>query len=258
MKKGGEKIIMEISTHNIIYKGKKAVLAIGNNVTEKIQLENDLHEERLMNQKLITEAVLTGQEKERAELGEELHDNINQILASTRLYIECAIADENIRKDLLGKGKTLLDTAMKEIRKLSRTLLPPSLGDVSLLEALSELTNDSLQVNPIEIKKKWKNFNEEGLCQKLKLTIFRIAQEQMNNIYKHSQAKNVTISLSKTDGTILLVIKDDGIGFDTQTKRAGVGIRNITSRAEVNNGTVSIESSPGQGCKLMVQFLIKA
>ena len=255
--KKGEGIFMEISSHNIIYKGKKAILAIGNNVTEKVQLENSLNEERQIRQKQITDAVITGQERERSELGEELHDNINQILASTRLYIECAMADENPRKDLLDKGRILLDSAMKEIRKLSKTLLPPSLDEISLIEALNDLTIDILLVNSIEITKNWKDFNENGLSQKLKLTIFRIVQEQLNNIYKHAKAKNIIISLQKDADHINLAIKDDGIGFDTLTKRTGVGLRNIMSRTEVNNGTVSIESKPGAGCELIVQFLIK-
>jgi len=257
LNKNKESIFIEISSHNITYNGAKAVLSIGNNVTEKLQLENSLNEERQIRQKQITDAVLTGQERERSELGEELHDNINQILASTRLYIECAIKDENIRKDLLEKGRVLLDSAMKEIRKLSRTLLPPSLGEVSLLEALDDLTNDSLQVGNVIIKKDWKNFIETGLCQKLKLTIFRIVQEQLNNVYKHAKARNVVISLERHECSIKLSIKDDGIGFNVLTKRTGVGLRNITSRAEVNNGTVHINSAPGKGCKIVVEFLIK-
>ena len=255
--KKSEVIFMEISSHNITYHGKKAVLAIGKNVTEKVQLENSLNEERQVRQKQITDAVLSGQERERSELGEELHDNINQILASTRLYVECALADENIRKDLLEKGRILLDSAMKEIRKLSRTLLPPSLGEVTLLQSLNDLTNDILEVTPVIIKKNWKNFDESGLSEKLKLTIFRIVQEQMNNVHKHSHAKNVIISLEKNDGSIRLSIKDDGVGFNIVTKRTGVGIRNITSRAEVNNGIVNIHSSPGRGCELVVLFSVK-
>ena len=251
-----ETIFMEISSHNVVYNGRKMVLAIGNNVTEKIQLENSLSQERQIRQKQITDAVITGQEKERLELGEELHDNINQILASTRLYIECAIADENIRKDLLEKGRVLLDSAMAEIRKLSKTLLPPSLGEVSLLEALTDLTKDFIIADPLDIKRDWAVFNENGLGHKLKLTIFRIVQEQLNNIHKHAKAKNVIISLQKKDNAVYLSIKDDGVGFDTSTKKNGVGLRNIISRAEVNNGTVSIESTPGTGCNLVVKFLV--
>lgn len=254
--KNGESIYMEITSQNIFYKGKKAILAIGNNVTDKVHLEISLNEEREFKHKQITDAVITGQERERSDLGEELHDNINQILASTRLYIECALTDENPRKDLLEKGKFLLDSAMQEIRSLSRTLLPPSLGEISLIDALNELSKDMLLVNPININMDWVDFNESGLNQKQKLTIFRIVQEQMNNIYKHSHAKNVLISLKKNEDHINLLIKDDGIGFDTSVKRPGVGLRNIMSRAEVNNGTVTIESKPDAGCSIFIRFLL--
>ena len=158
------------------------------------------------------------------------------------------------REDLLDKGRVLLDSAMQEIRKLSKTLLPPSLGKVSLLEALDDLINERRILNPISIIKNWKGFDESGLDQKIKLTIYRIVQEQLNNIYKHAEAKNIIISLEKDDRQIILVVKDDGIGFNTDTKRSGVGLRNISSRAEVNNGTVLIESTPGEGCELTVQF----
>ena len=252
--KNGEIIFMEVSSHGVLYNGRKAVLAIGNNVTEKIQLENSLNEERQIRQKQVTDAVITGQERERLELGEELHDNINQILASTRLYVECALADESPRKDLLEKGRILLDSAMAEIRKLSKTLLPPSLGEVSLLDAINGLTNDIILITPFEIKTDWTGFDETGLGNKLKLTIFRIVQEQLNNIHKHAKAKTIIITLCKTNETLLLSIKDDGVGFNTTLKRNGVGLRNITSRAEVNNGAVHIDSSPGAGCELVVKF----
>lgn len=252
--KKGESIYMEISSHKIVYNGKEVILAIGNNVTDKIQLEKNLGEERRIQQQQITDAVISGQEKERSELAEELHDNINQLLASTRLYIDCALKDPNSREDLLDKGRVLLDSAMQEIRKLSKTLLPPSLGKVSLLEALDDLINERRILNPISIIKNWKGFDESGMDQKIKLTIYRIVQEQLNNIYKHAEAKNIIISLEKDDRQIILVVKDDGIGFNTNTKRPGVGLRNIRSRAEVNNGTVLIESTPGEGCELTVQF----
>ena len=254
--KKGEQIFMEISSHKVMYNGNKMILAISNNVTEKVQLENSLNEERQMRQKQITDAVITGQERERLELGEELHDNINQILASTRLYVECAIADENPRKDLLEKGRVLLDSAMAEIRKLSKTLLPPSLGEESLLQSIDDLTNEIVLVKPIHIKKEWAGFNETGIGHKLKLTIFRIVQEQLNNVYKHAKAKNVTITLQRNKREVLLAVKDDGVGFNTADKRNGVGLRNITSRAEVNNGTMTIKSDPGAGCELLVKFLL--
>ena len=253
-KKNGTKLFMDITTYKILYKGRHVLLAQGNNITEKIQLENSLNEERQIRHQQITEAVITGQEKERTEIGEELHDNINQILASTKLYIECAMKDVNPRKDLMLESKLLLEKAMKEIRNLSKTLLPPSLGEIGLLQALHELVENITQVNDLDITIKWNNTEENEINTKLKLTIFRIVQEQLNNVIKHAHAKNVIISIQKEANQIQVGIKDDGCGFDTSVKRNGVGLRNISSRAEVNNGTVCITSTPGNGCELKVTF----
>ncbi len=252
----GAVIIVEASWHIIVYNGKRAVLIIGKNVTEKLLLENSLAEERQIRQQQITDAVITGQEKERSQLGEELHDNINQILATTRLYIECALSENNPRLDLVKESKILLEKAMYEIRKLSKTLMPPSLGEIGLLDALHELTENIKEVNTLQIENDWGNFQETLLNEKLKLTIFRIVQEQLNNVCKHAQANKVTIRLQKINKTICLDINDDGIGFNTTAKRTGLGLRNMISRAEVNNGTVVINSQPGAGCELRATFTV--
>lgn len=231
-----------------------AALSVTRDITEKIQLENSLNEERQIRQQQITEAVITGQEKERTQLGEELHDNINQILASTKLYIECAQKSEETRTDLLNESRLLVERAMVEIRKLSKSLLPPSLGEVGLFQALFELAENIKQVNALAIVINWNNLDENELSDKLKLTIFRIVQEQMNNVIKHAAAKNVWININKIEEIIQVSVKDDGCGFDTAVKRGGVGLRNITSRAEVNNGVAFINSKPGAGCELVASF----
>lgn len=252
--KSGNKIIMEISSHSITYNGKKSVLALGNNVTEKVLLENSLMEERKIRQQQITDAVITGQEKERVEIGQELHDNINQILATTKLYLEYALTQKNFRRKLVSESKVLTEKAMMEIRKLSNSLLPPSLQEIGLLEALNDLVKNIKSVNPLKIITNWDNFLEDPLDKKLKLTIFRIIQEQLNNIIKHAHATVAKISIIQKDEQVCLRIEDDGIGFDTTQRRTGVGIKNIISRSEVNNGKVSIQSKPGEGCIIAVCF----
>lgn len=254
IKNDGSVIMMEITPHKIKYQGKNAVLALGNDITEKIQLEKSLCEERQIRQQQITEAVITGQEKERTELGEELHDNINQILASTKLYIECALKDKEPRVTLITESKLLIEKAMVEIRNLSKSLLPPSLGEVGLLQALYDMTENIQQTNALKISIDWNNIDENELSNKLRLTIFRIVQEQFNNIIKHAHAKFVLVTIDKSHNILQVSIKDDGCGFDTAQKRNGVGLRNIASRAEVNNGMVIIDSKPGAGCELIVNF----
>ena len=217
-------------------------------------MEKKMSEEKLRKQQEITAAVISAQEKERAFLGEELHDNINQILATSKLYIEVAIGDKDVRKDLMTDSRIYLMNAMEEIRKLSKSLLPPSLDGESLRNTLSELIENIEQVKQINFIKEWDNIDESSIHEKASLAVFRIVQEQLNNILKYADAKTVVISLRQNGNTFQLRIKDDGIGFDTAEKRKGIGLKNIVSRAELLNGDMAINSSPGEGCELIVNF----
>ena len=129
-----------------------------------------------------------------------------------------------------------------------------ALEEIGLIEALKDLIESIISVNPLNITNNWENFDEAAISKKLKLTIFRIVQEQLNNIIKHASALHIKISIIKNDDTICLRIKDDGIGFDVTKKRNGVGLKNIISRSEVNNGKVSIQSKPSEGCILTILF----
>jgi two-component system sensor histidine kinase UhpB len=227
-------------------------------ITERVLLEKKLVDEKIKNQKEITNAVIMAQEKERSLLGEELHDNINQVLATSKLYLETAIADDGLRKDLLISSREFLLNAMEEIRKLSKSLLPPSLGGTNLLETLNELIENIQRVSTLHFIKEWDYFDESLLDEKLSLAIYRIVQEQVNNILKHAKATTVIIRLKQNAGTLQLSIKDDGVGFDTAEKKVGVGLKNIVSRIELFKGTHVINSKPEQGCELIVSFNIES
>jgi signal transduction histidine kinase len=225
---------------------------------ERKQLEVALEESRIQQQRAITEATVKGQENEREQLGKELHDNINQILATSKLYLDYALSEPIVKKDALLKSKEFIVMATAEIRKLSHSLLPPSLEEFGLTMALDELVCPLSATDNFCIEKKWDNFQEQEMSKDQKLTIYRIAQEQLNNIIKHAAAKNVLVALrlvneDQTKG-VELVIKDDGKGFDTAQKKNGVGLRNIASRAGVFGGKVIIHSTPGHGCELKVIF----
>jgi signal transduction histidine kinase len=141
-----------------------------------------------------------------------------------------------------------------EIRKLSASLLPPGLDEIGLMESLKDLLKNFRELNAAEVHTEWTKFPEKKLSEKLKLTLYRIIQEHLNNISKHAMAKRVNIRLVKEDDTIQLMITDDGVGFDTAAKKKGVGLRNMISRAELNNGIIQIDSAPGRGCILTAKF----
>jgi|GEM_PF-798127 len=250
----GEEMYVHIGSHRIQFKGRSAILALTTNITDKVILEKILEEERLVKQKEITTAVISAQEQERQELGSELHDNINQILAGSLLYLgltKRALENEN---PYIDETEVLINSAIGEIRKLSHSLIPPSLNESEFLEALENMIQLTQKASGIIINLQAFGFDETTITDKLKLNIYRIVQEQLNNILKHASAQKVIVRLVRDDEKTLLSIKDDGVGFDTSKKANGVGLMNIKTRAALFNGNVNIISSEGRGCELRVLF----
>ncbi len=252
--KPGEEMYMNISSHRIQFKGRTVILALATNITDKVFLEKELEKERFFKQQQITQAVISAQEQERHELGGELHDNINQILAGSLLYLGLAKKELKHENAYLAETETLITSAINEIRNLSHTLIPPSLNESELVESLKNIIAATQKSSGIIIHLQASDVNESSIPDKLKLSIYRIVQEQFNNILKHAGAQKVIVQLVQDNEKTMLSIKDDGVGFDTTKKANGVGLMNIKTRASLFNGAVTILSSPGKGCELRVVF----
>src|SRR5260221_1565788 len=251
--KDGQVIFVDIAWHSIMYKDMPAVLVLANDVTERIVLENELNEQQMTRQRQITEAVIVAQEKERTEIGKELHDNVNQILGASNLYINTAMTDEEMRQELLERSTELVSKAINEIRKISKSLITPGLREIGLIESIEDIIDDMrFAKEDLSIELDLQNISEEQIEDRRKLALFRMVQEQLNNIVKHARATRVLIRLSIEGPDIVLTVADNGVGFDVSRHRKGVGITNIISRAELFNGTVEIQSMPGEGCVLSV------
>jgi PAS domain S-box-containing protein len=258
--KYGELMIVEITSLLIDYFGKISMQVIVNDVTERIRLEKELALQQKLKQQQITEVVLGAQERERFELGQELHDNINQILATSKLYLDVAIEESEPRIELLTKSRKNISMAIEEIRKLSKELITPTLNDLGLVQSIKELIRSIQGIRKMRIRLNISGLDEDTLQDEQKITIYRIIQEQLNNILKHAQASTVLIELNqnRSKDQISLMVGDDGRGFDPCMRRNGVGISNIISRAELYNGRVEIDSAPGKGCRLEVVLNSKA
>ena len=225
---------------------------ITQDVTERVLLENKLVSERLTRQREITNAVLTAQEKERADIGQELHDNLNQLLAVAKLYIQLSRTHEKDREMYLEKSCNFIQEVILEIRKISKTLVIHGSHIIGLFDNIKNLVQDLTLIHPIIIEFDKTGINVEDIDDKLQLTIFRIVQEQVNNILKHANAANATIKISRENGDVVLLISDNGEGNDLLKEINGVGIINIKSRAELYDGKVTIISKPGKGYELKV------
>ena len=251
-KKDGTIIMVDVTADNIIYHDQPARLILANDVTEKLNAEAQLVRHRVMQQELISETTLQVQEKAREELGKELHDNINQILASTKLYLEMA-KGENISlvQEAIDKSYDNVNLAIMEIRRLSKQLVAPAL-ETSLVDVIKDLSEEIQAITPINTSLIIDNFHEHLVNDNLKLVLYRIIQEQVNNILKHAAASDVHITIATEHGIVYLIIWDNGIGFDTAKKSKGIGLRNIDSRVKFYDGEVNLTSQPGKGTRLEI------
>ena len=168
--------------------------------------------------------------------------------------MDCAISSAEQRIDLIRDSKKFINTAIEEIRTISNSLIPKPFHQVALKDAIADVCKNINKASSLQFVVDWDGLDESRLSDKMKLTIFRIVQEQLTNIIKHAKAKEVIIEIYQHQGYIKLNIKDDGIGFDSKARRSGVGLQNITSRAELLDGEVIINSAPGKGCVLQVIF----
>jgi PAS domain S-box-containing protein len=252
----GERIWLLINTDLVLDEGGNLVQVINSaiDITERKKLEQRLLDEQINKQKLLTQASIDGQEKERKEIGKELHDNIGQQLTTTKLFLDLAKSSaDDTTAEMISMALKGISDVINEVRRMSRTLMPPTLGDLGLMESVSDLVETISRTQYLRIDLDDYEFDEDQVADNKKLMIFRIIQEQLNNIVKHAEAKKVSVTLSNDKPFLLLEIKDDGKGFDPKGVRKGLGLTNMRNRAELFGGEVKISSAPGKGCTLTVK-----
>lgn len=223
-------------------------------ISEKIKLETELAEQEIRQQKLITEVTIQAQEKERNQIGKELHDNINQVLATIKMYLGLSVEKTDMQKELTLKNLENIDYVIEEIRKLSKSLVSPSLGDIGLKVALDEILDEFNFIGNFKIDLEYQVDDNCILDENRELMLYRIVQEQLNNITKYAKADKVLIKLSNHNNLLLFSIADNGIGFDTGKTAKGIGLKNIRSRVNFYKGKIDIISAPGKGCTLKMEI----
>lgn len=216
------------------------------------KMQQEILDQKIQEQKTVTRAVLNAEERERNKIGRDLHDNVNQILASVKLYLKTA-ADKNAGEndELLHRSATLLDSAIEEIRLLSQSQVTPvkEIDLRELIQVLVERLNDSTSIRTVFNYEKGRTIPDD-----LKLNIYRIVQEQINNILKHADASEIRINILADTDHLHVSIEDNGKGFDPAKRRKGVGISNMINRVESFNGQLNITSSPGNGCRVELRL----
>lgn len=224
----------------------------------RYRLEQNQQREQEREQKENLRRDFRGQEQDRNILGAELHDNINQQLAVVKLKLTMAQQQPDRTSEIISKISEHVNELIEEIRILSRALVNPMSKNITLKNSITELVQSLEDLLPrIEFNLYIEEADEEKyVSPEIKVNIFRIVQEQLNNILKHADASIVNIYLTYDAGELRLTIEDNGNGFDAAKPTIGVGLNSIYQRAKAFEGSAELDTSPRKGCVLSITFPI--
>ncbi len=232
----------------------------------KENINKDLSEKvsektRELNQKQyeVKRALLLGEEQERKRIATELHDGMGSMLSTLKLNAESIELDEKhlSEKELIAYKNIidLIDKACIELRNISHNMLPTGMEQFGLIQSLQSIIKKINNSSKTNFNLDTYNLNER-FNRELELSLYRITLELINNIIKHSGAKNATIQLIKNDDSITLMVVDDGVGFDSNKIKEGMGLHNIKSRVDVFNGKLTIDTQPERGSTFIIEIPI--
>jgi signal transduction histidine kinase len=221
-------------------------------ITERKRVESDLRQ--------LSQRIIEAQETERSRVARELHDGVNQIIASAKLRLR-KVQDLSLSpaaREILARCDRLLVQALEENRRIAHNLRPSELDELGWASACRNFCRELQSRANLTVKCRITRLTER-LPPLVELNLFRIVQEALSNVEKHAHAKTVRLQIATQDGSIQLRIRDDGNGFNPQrTKthkrdRAGLGLSNMRERCAALGGTCEIESAPGKGTAITVR-----
>jgi signal transduction histidine kinase len=239
------------------------MLGVDVDLSEVKQLEQENLKMRLQQQQQLLNAILDAQEEERRRISESLHNGVGQILFAAQLSL--ARVDVNARPErkpevaqALDKARQLLTEAMVDTRRASHELVPILLKDYGLLKAMEEFCS---RFERTGIKLECHCFPER-LPAPLEMALYRISQELVNNIFKHSGATRAVLEVSKDRNFIYLEAQDNGKGIDTGCLKdpapgKGIGMRTMQDRVDLLGGRLEIDATPGKGTLVSIRVPLR-
>ncbi len=212
-------------------------------------------DEILKSQELKSLSVLMeGQESERKRIARELHDRLGSMLSTIKIYFDGFVVGNNKDEAKIQKTLKLLDNAVEEIREISNNLASGVLTKFGLKAALNDLVNTLEASNKIKIETHFQNIDER-LSGQLEIALYRIIQEMIGNTLKHAHASKVTLQIIRHQNNSLgLMFEDNGKGFDLNSTKTGMGLKNIEARISPFNGSLYIDSRLEKGTTLTIDI----
>lgn len=255
--KSGDIKWLSIHGSSIEWEGRPAGMVIANDVTERKHWEQQIQSYQQQLKALAAQLTLT-EEQERRRIAAELHDQVGQALAFSRMQIAAAknTKSDNQRAALLDETSETLKETIQETRSLVFDLSSPLLNELGLNAAISEWMEAHLEKQAglkaelIEIG------SEPHLSADMRAIVFRSVRELLNNVIRHAQATCVRVTVEQTDNQVCITVQDDGIGFQPEdsapglTRAGGFGLFSIQERMSDLGGTCTIQSAPGEGTQI--------
>jgi signal transduction histidine kinase/ligand-binding sensor domain-containing protein len=222
-----------------------------------------LEQERVL-QQAFARTLLESQEQERRRIAAELHDSLGQSLLTVKNYATMALKEPTLPEKTQKQLTEISDSAsasIEEVRSIARALRPYQLDRFGLTKTLEDTVQVVTRAGNVQIKAEIENI--DGLFPSdVEISIYRIAQESLNNVVKHARATTGRFEVHKVSGAIRMTVEDNGVGFDYEARlnhsSSGLGLANLRERVRLLGGTLKIESSTGRGTRLVVEIPWKA
>lgn len=227
---------------------------------QKLQQQriNELETEKKLT---ATEAVLKGEEQERSRLAKDLHDGLGGMLSGIKYSFNSM--KENLvltpeHHQAFERSMDMLDSSIKEMRRVAHNMMPETLVKFGLDTALKDFCNDINQSGALKINYQSIGLADLQLEQTTMISVYRIVQELISNTMKHAAAQTAIVQVSAMERQLSVTVEDDGKGFDTTIiKRAqGIGWANIQHRVDLLRGRLDVDSLPGKGTSVHIEFEI--
>lgn len=255
-KKDGTIIMVNLITHDIIYQGKHAKLVLSNDMTEKIMAEEKLKNSHAELRELATH-LQNIREAERTHMAREIHDELGQQLTGLKMDLSwinrrLVSADDEIKAKMTETLK-LIDGTVKTVRRIATQLRPSILDDLGIVAAMEWQSDEFQKRSEIETVFT-SNLANIHLSPDLATGFFRVYQESLTNVLRHSQATKVDAMLTLNDGLLILSITDNGVGFNAKgiENKKTLGLLGMKERTLIMGGSCEITSKPGKGTTVTI------
>ena len=261
VKKDGRKIKVNILTHDIIFEGKPAILSLANDITAKFEAEENLQKSNEALRDLASH-IETIRENERSHMAREIHDELGQQLTGLKMDISWLNRKVNSQdeavKEKMKDAIALIDKTVITVRRIATELRPSILDDLGLIAAM-EWQSEEFEKRS-EIKSIFSsNVNQLTINTDVATAVFRIFQESLTNVLRHSQATEVISFFRLENSIITLFIEDNGIGFeenDIKNKKT-LGLLGMKERIQLIRGKYEINGNSGKGTSVIITVPLK-